>query len=233
MLQLRKLESLDGADFGWLRAKHHFAVSPDGNAAHAALGSLMVWNDDEIAPRTGFPLHGHRNTEIVTYVREGVLEHSDTLGIRQEITAGSVQAFTAGVGIRHAERNAGDGPLRIFQIWLRPTELDLSPRWATKAFSKLDRDGRFVALASGFEQDEDAVTIHADARVLGAVLKAGHSTSYDLATARYAYLVVAKGAAWVNGQRVNERDGLAISQEKTGIDVTAIEDSELLLVDAA
>lgn len=232
MLQLRSRETLGGGDFGWLKARHHFAVDERGNPAHARLGSLVVWNDDEIAPHSGFPLHAHRDMEIVTYVREGVLRHEDNSGGRGEIHAGNVQAFSAGRGIRHSEVNSGDAPLRLFQIWLLPRRRGIDPRWATKPFADAARAGRFLPLASGFSDDQDALQIDADARVLGATVQAGQRIEYALPSTRYAYLVPARGSVIVNGQHVKERDGIAIAGE-TGIAITALEAAEIVLVDAA
>lgn len=231
MLQLRPWASLDRTNLDWLKAKYHFAVSAEGNPQHTALGDLIVWNDDEIAPGSGFPMHGHRDMEIVTYVREGLLEHQDTLGSRGQITAGSVQAFSAGRGIRHSEYNPGTTPLRVFQIWLRSIQRGIEPRWASKPFPRADRAGQLVPLASGFPDDREAVRINANARVLGALIQAGQTIAYTIAQTRYAYLVVAKGAVTVNGLQVEERDGIAISEEET-IEILAIEDSEFVLVDA-
>src|SRR5437667_5278980 len=103
MLEHRPWADLGGAELHWLKAKHHFAVDRAGNPAHRSLGSLVVWNDDEIAPKSGFPFHGHRNIEIITYVREGVVAHEDDLGSRGRLEAGDVQVMSAGTGIRHAE----------------------------------------------------------------------------------------------------------------------------------
>ena len=232
MLQLRTLETLGGGDYGWLKARHHFAVDERGNPAHARLGSLVVWNDDEIAPHSGFPMHAHRDMEIVTYVREGVLHHEDNSGGRGEIRAGNVQAFSAGTGIRHAEFNGGDAPLRLFQIWLLPRRRGIDPRWATKPVVDTDRAGRLLPLASGFSEDQDALHIDADARVLGATIEAGERIAYALSATRYAYLVPARGSVEVNGQHVGERDGIAIAGE-TQISIAALEAADIILVDAA
>jgi redox-sensitive bicupin YhaK (pirin superfamily) len=105
MLQVRTLDTLGGGNRDWLKARHHFAVEAQGNPAHAQLGNLVVWNDDEIAPHSGFPMHGHRDMEIVTYVREGVLQHEDSSGGRGKIGARNVQVITAGRGMRHSEYN--------------------------------------------------------------------------------------------------------------------------------
>jgi len=232
MLQLRTWNTLGGGDHGWLKARHHFAIDSQGNPAHTPLGSLVVWNDDEIAPRNGFPMHAHRDMEIVTYVREGVLKHEDNSGGRGEIRAGDVQAFSAGRGIRHSEYNDSDAPLSLFQIWLLPRRRGSDPRWATKRFADVQRAGSLVALASGFPQDQDALQINADARVLGATVEAGQRVTYALRSSRYGYLVPTRGRVMVNDQHVGERDGIAISGE-TGIAITAIETAEIVLVDAA
>jgi quercetin 2,3-dioxygenase len=232
MLQLRAWHSLGGGDRDWLKARHHFAVDSQGNPAHARLGSLVVWNDDEIAPHGGFPMHAHRDMEIVTYVREGVLHHEDNSGGRGEIRAGNVQALSAGRGIRHSEYNDNDAPLRLFQIWLLPRRRGIDPRWATKSFAEAERAGRIVPLASGFPEDEDTLRIDADARVLGATVEAGQRIDYDLPPARYGYLVPARGRVLVNDRHVGERDGIAIAGE-SGISITALEAAEIILVDAA
>ncbi len=231
MLTHRRWTSLDGRDSGWLRAKHHFAVSADGNPEHRALGPLIVWNDDEIAVGAGFPMHGHRDMEIITYVRQGVLGHRDTLGSDGTIDAGDVQVMSAGTGIRHAEFNMGDVPLKVYQIWLLPRVRGGMPRWGTKRFPKHDRSGRFVVLASGFPDDEGALAIRADARVLGATLKAGEQIRQQLSAGRRAYLVVASGSVAVNGERVGPLDGVAIAHVAAA-DIAALEDSELVMVDA-
>jgi len=232
MLQLRTWETLGGGDHDWLKARHHFAIDSLGNPAHARLGSLVVWNDDEIAPHGGFPMHAHRDMEIVTYVREGVLHHEDNSGGCGEIRAGNVQALSAGRGIRHSEYNDGNAPLRIFQIWLLPRRRGIDPRWATKSFAEAQRAGRLVPLASGFPEDEDTLQIDADARVLGATIEAGQRIAYALPSTRYGYLVPARGRVLVNNHQVGERDGIAITGE-SGIAITALETAEIILVDAA
>ena len=232
MLQLRGVDALGGGPHDWLKARHHFAVDSQGNPAHARLGNLVVWNDDDIAPHSGFPRHGHRDMEIVTYVREGVLQHEDSSGGWGEISAGNVQAITAGRGIWHSEYNDTDARLRIFQIWLLPRRLGLDPYWATKPFADMQRAGRFVPLASGFPDDPDALRIETDARVLGATLEAGQRIAYPLPPTRYGYLVPARGRVMVNDQEVGERDGIAIAGEP-GIAITALEPAEIMLVDTA
>ena len=232
MIELRPFDSLGGANHGWLNAKHHFAFASYYDPKRMNHGSLRVWNDDEIAPNSGFPPHPHANMEIITFVREGAITHQDSLGNKGRTEAGDVQVMSAGSGIRHAEYNLEPVTTRIFQIWIEPTQEGGQPCWGAKPFPKGDRSGKFVTLASGIKGDADALPIRADARVVAATVKAGESVSYDLAAGRNGYLVPATGAIEVNGVRANARDGVAISDENN-LTITALADSELVLVDAA
>jgi len=232
MIDVRPFNSLGGADHGWLKAKHHFSFADYNDPKRVQWGNLRVWNDDEIAPNTGFPPHPHANMEIITYVRKGAITHKDSLGNEGRTEAGDVQVMSAGSGIRHAEYNLEPETTTLFQIWILPTRSGGQPGWGAKPFPKGDRSGQFVTLASGFEDDKDALPIRTDARVLGATLKAGETTEYPGGGTRHLYLVPATGKVEVNGVRVNARDGAAITDVET-VKVTALEDSELVLVDAA
>jgi redox-sensitive bicupin YhaK (pirin superfamily) len=146
---------------------------------------------------------------------------------------GDVQVMSAGAGVRHAEYNMETDQTTLFQIWIEPTTRGGDPYWGAKPFPKDDRTGRFVPLASGFDADKDiALPIRAEARVLGATLKTGEVTEYPLDPARHAYLVSAKGSVEVNGVRLDPRDGVAVTGE-TALTITALDDAELVLVDAA
>lgn len=232
MIDVRPFHTLGGADHGWLKARHHFSFADYHDPERVQWGNLRVWNDDEIAPNSGFPPHPHANMEIITYVRKGAITHKDSLGNEGRTAAGDVQVMSAGSGIRHAEYNVEPETTTLFQIWILPTRTGGQPSWGAKPFPKDDRSGQFVTLASGFEADRDALPIRTDARVLGATLKAGESATYRAGAARHLYLVPAQGTVEINGVRVGARDGAAISREDA-LTVTALEDSELVLVDAA
>ncbi|EQB13452.1 MAG: pirin family protein [Porphyrobacter sp.] len=232
MIELRPFDSLGGANHGWLDAKHHFSFAGYHDPARVHWGNLRVWNDDAIAPQTGFPPHPHRDMEIITYVREGAITHQDNLGNKGRTEAGDVQVMSAGTGITHSEYNLEDVTTKIFQIWIIPTRDGEEPSWGAKPFPKGDRSGQFVTLASGYENDNDALPIRTNARVVGATLKAGETAEYPLGKDRKAYLVPAIGAVQIEDVRANARDGVAISDVEV-LRVTAIEDSEIVLVDAA
>lgn len=232
MIELRPFASLGGANHGWLDAKHHFSFADYHDPARTSWGKLRVWNDDTIAPRSGFPPHPHRDMEIITYVRSGAITHQDSLGNEGRTEAGDVQVMSAGTGIRHAEYNVEDVPTQLFQIWIVPTRTGEQPSWGARPFPKGERAGRFVTLASGFEGDGDALPIRTDARVAAATLRAGETAEYRLGADRRGYLVPATGSVEIDGLRVNARDGAAIRDIDT-LRVTAIEDSEVVLVDAA
>ena len=232
MIEVRPFAKLGGANHGWLNAKHHFSFAEYYDPENMSWGSLRVWNDDEIAPNSGFPPHPHANMEIITYVRKGAITHKDSLGNEGRTAAGDVQVMSAGSGIRHAEYNLEPETTTLFQIWIEPRKAGGQPSWGAKPFPKGDRSGKFVTLASGFDNDNDALPIRADARVLGATVKAGETVEYKLGSARHAYLVPATGKVEVNGTALNARDGAAIKDVEV-LTVKALEDAELVLVDAA
>ena len=232
MIEHRPRASLGHADHGWLNARHHFSFAGYDHPDRVQWGALRVWNDDEIAPQSGFPPHPHQDMEIVTYVREGAITHQDNLGNAGRTEAGDVQVMSAGSGIRHAEYNLETDPTRIFQIWILPSERGGAPAWGTRPFPKGARSGRFVTLASGYVEDAQALPIRAEARVLGATIKAGKSVEYSPDPGRHLYLVPAKGVVEVNGQRADMGDGLAITGE-SHLTITALNDAEVVLVDAA
>ncbi|MBM7334940.1 MAG: pirin family protein [Alcanivorax sp.] len=231
MIERRAFQHLGGADHGWLNAKHHFSFAGYHDAKRMHWGDLRVWNDDTIAPHTGFAPHSHRDMEIITYVREGAITHQDNLGNEGRTEAGDVQVMSAGTGITHSEYNREATPTRIFQIWIIPNATGLPPTWGSRPFPKAGRDGGFKVLASGYD-DGDALPIQADGRVAAAALGAGQEATYTLAAGRKAYLVPAKGRVRVNGQLAEAGDGLAIEDETTLV-VSAEVDSEVVLVDVA
>src|SRR5499427_5873024 len=183
MIERRPAESLGGANHGWLDTRHHFSFGDYHDPDRMGWGALRVWNDDEIAPNTGFPAHPHRDMEIITYVREGAITHQDSLGNKGRTEAGDVQVMSAGSGIRHSEYNLEPVTTRIFQIWIEPTTEGGAPTWGSKPFPKADRSGKLVTIASGLPGDADALPIRADARVLATTLKAGESAEYEAAKA--------------------------------------------------
>ncbi len=231
MIERRAFESLGTANHGWLDAHHHFSFAEYHELSRTNWGQLRVWNDDIIAAKSGFPPHPHSDMEIITYVRKGAITHQDSLGNTGRTEAGDVQVMSAGSGVTHAEYNMEDEPTQIFQIWIIPDQRGGEPSWGARPFPKGDRTGRFVTLASGFAADEGSLPIRTQARVLRASLKAGETVSYDTTADRHLYLVPATGKVRIGDVEFSARDGAAI----TGLNqiaVTALEDSELVMVDA-
>ncbi len=231
MIEVRPFGALGHADHGWLNARHHFSFANYYDPARMGWGAIRVWNDDEIAARQGFPPHPHKDMEIITYVRTGAISHRDSLGNAGRTPGGDVQVMSAGTGIQHAEFNLEDELTTLFQIWIIPDAAGGEPGWGQRAFPKADRAGAWVTLASGKPDDADALPIRADAKVLGATLKAGESLEYKTDPARHLYLVAATGAVTVDGIPAAARDGVAITGLKR-FSITAVDESELVLVDA-
>lgn len=232
MIEVRPFATLGGANHGWLDAKHHFSFADYRDPSRVHWGALRVWNDDRIAPHTGFAPHPHNDMEIITYVRSGAISHRDSLGNAGRTEAGDVQVMSAGTGIVHSEKNEEDVETTLFQIWIIPDRQGEKPGWGARPFPKGDRAGQFVTLASGIAGEGDALPIRADARVIGATLKAGETATHAIGRGRKAYLVATEGRIEVNGVAAAPRDGVAIADLDT-IEVKAIDDAEIVLVDVA
>ena len=234
MIELRPFSGIGHANHGWLDARHHFSFADYYDPARMAWGNLRVWNDDTIAAKSGFPPHPHRDMEIITYVRTGAITHRDSLGNQGRTAAGDVQVMSAGTGITHAEYNLEDEATTLFQIWIQPTRRGLAPGWGARQFPRGDRAGQLVVLASGYPEDADALPIRTEARLVAGTIRAGETLDYALGAERKGYLVPATGAIRVEGAggsvTAGARDGIAIAQEDV-IRLTAIEDSEVVLVD--
>ena len=225
----RPFASLGHADHGWLDARHHFSFARYHDPDRMGWGAIRVWNDDAIAAGAGFPPHPHRDMEIITYVRSGAIAHEDSMGNRGRTAAGDVQVMSAGSGVRHAEYNAESQTTTLFQIWIEPTTKGGEPSWGAKPFPDKTRAG-WVTLASGFADDADALPIRAAARVMAATLQAGEMLTHTVEAGRHAYLVPATGTLIVNGERIEARDGVALSGG--AVTIEAIADAEIVMVDA-
>ncbi len=230
MIDIRPRADLGGAQHGWLDTRHHFSFADYHDPARMHWGHLRVWNDDSIAPHSGFPTHAHHDMEIITYVRKGAITHEDSLGNRGRTEAGDVQVMSAGSGIAHSEYNLEDETTELFQIWIYPDQSGLPPAWGTRPFPVGERAGRFVTLASGMAEDGDALPIRADARLAAATLSAGQVAEYVIAPDRKVYLVAASGRIDIDGQTASAGDGVAVRDE-TRLRIKALEDSEIVLVD--
>ena len=229
MIDIRPFASLGHADHGWLDARHHFSFANYYDPSRMGWGRIRVWNDDKIAGKSGFPPHPHRDMEIVTYVRTGAITHQDSMGNKGRTGAGDVQVMSAGTGVTHAEYNLEDEDTTLFQIWLETDRPNAQPSWGAMPFPKEARDGSFQLLASG-DKDDGALTINADARILGATLKGGSEITLEADPARHLYLVPSAPIR-INGVAAGPRDGVAITGEAKLV-IEGDEDAELVLVDA-
>lgn len=232
MIEVRKFDTLGSANHGWLDAHHHFSFAGYHDPARTSWGNLRVWNDDTIAAKSGFPPHPHNDMEIITYVREGAITHRDSMNNEGRTEAGDVQVMSAGKGVTHSEYNLEDKTTRIFQIWIIPDQRGGEPAWGARPFPKDDRAGKFVTLASGLPGDDGALPIRTGARVLGATIRAGESVTYETTPDRHLYLVPATGSIRIEDQTAEARDGVAIT-DLDRFTITAVNDSEIVLVDAA
>ncbi len=232
MITVRPAAQRGETQIDWLDSKHSFSFADYYDPANLGFRALRVINDDRIASGAGFPTHGHRDMEFLTYVLDGALEHRDSLGTGSVIRPGDVQIMSAGTGIRHSEFNpSASEPLRLLQIWMIPERSGLTPRYDQKAFSAEERQGR-LRLVGARDGREGAVTIYQDIDLYAASLDKGQSVSHAIRPDRHVWIQMARGKASVNGQPVAEGDGVAITGESR-VEIAGVDGAEHLLFDLA
>ena len=232
MITVRPAAERGHASLGWLDSRHTFSFADYHDPGHMGFRALRVINDDRVAPGAGFPTHPHRDMEILTYVLDGALEHRDSLGTGSVIRPGEVQVMSAGTGIRHSEFNhSAELPVRLLQIWMLPERKGLAPRYDQRAFADAERRGR-LRLVGARDGREGAVTIFQDIDLYASTLGRGERVVHELEPGRHAWIQMARGSAEVNGLKLEEGDGAAISDERR-LEIAGVEGAELLLFDLA
>ena len=232
MLTIRRSDERGGGDYGWLKTHHTFSFNDYWDEKWMGFRSLRVINEDWVAPNGGFPTHPHRDMEIITYVLSGELEHKDSLGTGSVILPGDGQRMTAGRGIRHSEFNpSSTEKVHLLQIWILPDKQGYEPSYEQKSFPKAETRGRLRLIASN-DATEGSVKINQDAKLFVTLLAPGEEVRHALAAKRHAWLQVAKGEVELNGHRLQQGDGAAISDEKE-LTIKAAKDAEVLLFDLA
>ncbi len=230
MLTVRKSHERGHFDHGWLNTYHTFSFDQYYDPRYMGFRSLRVINEDFVAPGRGFPTHGHRDMEIITYILEGGLKHEDSMGNGSVIRPGDVQRMTAGTGVRHSEKNASDVErVHLLQIWILPNAEDLQPAYEQKAFSQDERRGQFRLIASN-EGRDGSVRLNQDVNLFGSILEAGQEVEHTMDPARYGWIQVARGSISVNGENTGQGDGVVIVGESS-LRIKAQEDAEILLFD--
>ena len=232
MITIRKGQERGHFDHGWLNTYFTFSFADYYDPQHVHFRTLRVLNDDRVAAGAGFPEHPHRDMEIVTYVLEGALEHRDSMGNGSVIRPGDLQYMSAGSGVTHSEFNASKTePVHLLQIWMFPEKKGMKPAYDQKNFPREDKLGKLRLVASP-DGREGSVTIRQDNELYATVLGAGESVRHELKPERHAFVQVARGSVKLNGTKLVEGDGAAISEEKA-VELTGVKDAEVLLFDLA
>lgn len=230
MIQIRKSEERGHANHGWLDSKFSFSFAEYFDPKHVQFRGLRVINEDWVAAGKGFGMHPHRDMEILTWVREGTLEHADTMGNKRTIEPGELQAMSAGTGVFHSEYNPSpDTPVRLFQIWILPEKRGIQPGYDQKKFDAAERKGKFQLIASK-DGSGGSLPMNADAKFLVADLEAGSTVKYPAEAGRGIYVQVAEGKVEINGKTFDTGDAALIEQEPE-VTVKAASDAHLLVFD--
>jgi len=232
MITIRRSNERGHFDHGWLNTYHTFSFDQYYDPRYMGFRNLRVINEDFVAAGRGFPKHGHRDMEIITYILEGALKHEDSMGNGSVIRPGDVQRMTAGTGVRHSEQNASDSErVHLLQIWILPHTVGLEPGYEQRAFSEDERRGQLRLIASE-DGREGTVQVHQDVSLFASILPAGGEVEHAMDQRRYAWLQVARGAVDINGERADQGDG-AVAIGESSLRIRAAEDAEVLLFDLA
>ena len=230
MITIRKAEERGHFDFGWLNTYHSFSFGDYYDPKHTRFRTLRVINEDFVQAGHGFPTHGHRDMEIVTYILQGALEHRDSMGTGSIIRRGDAQRMSAGTGVTHSEANPSpDEPVHLLQIWIFPSEQDLQPEYEEKKFSDDEKRNKLRLIVSP-DGSEGSVKIHQDAKIFASLLDDHREVVHSLDDGRSAWLQVAAGSVKLNDVVLKQGDGAAVSQESK-LRITAEEPAEVLLFD--
>lgn len=230
MMQVRRSTERGYADHGWLRTFHTFSFASYHDPRFMGFRNLRVINDDVIAPGEGFPTHGHRDMEIITYVVEGALAHEDSMGNGSIIRPGDVQRMSAGTGVTHSEYNhLEDAETRLLQIWILPEEHGAPPSYEQRRFPAEEREGRLRLVVSG-DAAEGSISLHADARIYAGFLDRGQRAELALAGGRFGWVQVVRGTVHLNGETLQPGDAAAL-EAVSGIAIEGGESAEVLVFD--
>ena len=230
MIKIRKAEERGHFDFGWLNTYHSFSFGEYYDPKHTRFRTLRVINEDFVQAGHGFPTHGHRDMEIVTYILQGALEHRDSMGTGSIIRRGDAQRMSAGTGVTHSEANPSrDEPVHLLQIWIFPREQNLKPEYEEKKFSDDEKRNRLRLIVSP-DGSDGSVKIHQDAKIFASLLDERQEVVHSLENGRSAWLQVAAGSVRLNDVALKRGDGAAVTQE-SNLRITAQEPVEILLFD--
>jgi quercetin 2,3-dioxygenase len=218
------------SDLGWLNSWHTFSFSDYHDPAHMGFRTLRVINDDRVDAGMGFGTHPHRDMEIISYVVSGQLAHKDSMGNGSTMVRGDVQYMSAGTGVLHSEFNPSQAEgVHFLQIWVLPSERGAAPRYGQKNFTDDDKRNR-LRLTISQDGRDGSIGIRQDLDLYAGLVDAGNSVTHPLAAGRHAWLQVVTGAVELNGTRLNEGDGAAVTGEQ-GLTIGAISPAEILLFD--
>lgn len=230
MEQIRRSGERGLSEHGWLRSYHSFSFADYFDPAHIEFGALRVINEDRVDPGAGFPMHGHRDMEILSYVLSGQLSHRDSMGNGSTIRPGDVQRMSAGTGVQHSEFNpSGSELVHFLQIWIQPNARGIRPGYEQKHFSAADKRGRLCLIASPDGKD-GSVLVHQDARVYAALLDGAEELSHAVLEGRRAYVHVISGSVAVNGRQLGAGDAL-MTQQVPSLQLAQGRDAEVLVFD--
>lgn len=231
MQRIRRAADRGHFDHGWLKTWHSFSFAEYHDEQNMGFDTLRVINQDIVQPGRGFPTHGHRDMEIISYVIRGAIEHEDSMGNKEVVPAGDVQRMTAGTGVRHSEFNpSGEEELELLQIWILPERNGLEPGYEQRSFAARGDGLQLIVSPDG---RGDSLKVHQDVEMHAARLLADESVAYTIGAGRSVWVQVVHGELQIEGgETLRAGDGLAVA-DQAALQLVAQSDAELILFDLA
>ena len=227
MIEVRYSEERGPADQGWLQSRHTFSFAGYYDPRHMGVSALRVINDDKVAPGAGFGTHSHRDMEIISYVKRGVIEHKDSMGNVERLPMGEFQLMSAGTGVTHSEYNPSDSePLEFLQIWIQPNVIGIKPQYQQKRFET----STGLQLIASPDAREGSLLLHQDASLYQLRLDRGGKVDYEAGDKRTLYVHVVAGTLEVNGEKLGEGDGATV-RDAGCVEFEGIDSAEALVFD--
>ena len=230
MINIRRSNERGHANHGWLDTHFSFSFADYYDPQFMGFRDLRVINEDFVEPGQGFPKHGHRDMEIITYMISGELSHRDSMGNGETIRPNEVQRMTAGTGVLHSEYSSPTDRTHLLQIWILPEKRNLQPGYEQKLFPSEDKNGQLRLIASR-GGDDGSIHINQDVKLYASIMKSGEELKFDIANDRHAWIQLISGSLEVNGKKLEAGDGAAVSDEKSLTLSSLTDNTEFLLFD--
>jgi quercetin 2,3-dioxygenase len=214
----------------WLRSHYLFSFADYYDPENMEFGPLRVFNDDYVAPKSGFPTHPHSEMEIVTVVLSGELTHKDNIGSEATVSPGQIQRMTTGTGVTHSETNETDEEIHLVQLWFVPNKRGLAPSYEVLSVDFLKAKNELVPLVTGQKVLEDVAFLNSNSTVYYGNVGQGEDISFRTFKIRRTLIYVLSGSLLVNNVEADSHDQVRLDDQEL-VSIKGTSGATFILVD--